>query len=411
MASIVPTERQSNDESSNVPMVNATSDDGLLPTDVLRDILLRLPIKPLCRLHAVCRSWRSLLSDSSFIAAHDARQQPLVAVCTQEPWPILGYMVKAEDVHIQDTSGQLVRQMGVENCTPGNNSNVACTNLDLLCVEGADMRLRVLDPATGVVSLLPHVINVDGDGERYEYGRYFTMYVVGRNDSTGETKVLAIVREYGADSCCKVLTLGDARGWRETGMPPTHVYLISQYTAHVKGVLFFVGSQGIAAYDLEKDTWRKDLLQLALPKPINYLGSLFLAELSDSLVACYHGNDQEDQTCPNDASMDLWILADSDKVIWSKQCTITMPQQASTNPGDLTSLHPLWSLDDGRIVFWVWKRYGLETVEFIQVYDPATRTHTDGIQIPTGYTFHAVYKGSLLRSTIDMKLRMYPVTV
>jgi hypothetical protein len=165
------------------------------------------------------------------------------------------------DVKILDTSGHLVRQMRVENSILGNNSTAVCTNLDLLCVYGADKRLRVLDPATGAFSLLPEVVNADRDG--VEGRHYFTTYAVGRDESTGETKVLAITEVYGADSFCRVLTLGDASGWRNTGYPPTTIILaISWYTALVRGVLYYLVSQGIAAYDLEKEKWRPDLLHL-----------------------------------------------------------------------------------------------------------------------------------------------------
>ncbi|KAF8735764.1 hypothetical protein HU200_014441 [Digitaria exilis] len=54
-----------------------------MPEDALYEILLRLPAEDLCRLRAVCRPWRSLLSDPHFIAAHAARhpdQPPLVVV-------------------------------------------------------------------------------------------------------------------------------------------------------------------------------------------------------------------------------------------------------------------------------------------------------------------------------------------
>ncbi|KAM0871749.1 hypothetical protein ACQ4PT_039186 [Festuca glaucescens] len=285
--------QKTNGDSSSAPIVAATSDDGLLPTDVLRDILLRLPAKPLCRLRAVCRSWRFLLSDSWFAAAHEVRQQPLVAVCKWERWDLVeGYGVKPQDIQILGTSGHLVRQMRVENCVLDYRSNVVC-----------------------------------------------------RDGSTGETKVLAIARElaYRAGTLCSVLTLGDAGGCRETGYPPTTaVHASSRITALVKGVLYFLVFQEIAAYDFDKEKWRPDLLHLPLPNE----GQHFLAELSDTLVASYHRSD---------TSMDLWFLTDSDKVIWSKQYTINMPPyQASSSPRGGTTVRPLWSLDDGRIAFWVW---------------------------------------------------------
>ena len=80
-------------------------------------------------------------------------------------------------------------------------------------------------------------------------------------------------------------------------------------------------------------------------------------------------------------------------------------------PRDSPCVHPLWSLDDGRIVFWVWQGSGEKRAEFMRVYDTTTHTCTDGVEIATGYSFHAVYKGSLLRSSLDKKLSMDPVTV
>jgi len=43
-----------------VSIALASQNDGLLPTNVLYEVLLRLPAKELCRLRLVCRSWRSL---------------------------------------------------------------------------------------------------------------------------------------------------------------------------------------------------------------------------------------------------------------------------------------------------------------------------------------------------------------
>lgn len=51
----------------------AASGIGVLPLDALREILLRLQTKELCRLRLVCRQWRSLLSDPNFAAAHDCQ--------------------------------------------------------------------------------------------------------------------------------------------------------------------------------------------------------------------------------------------------------------------------------------------------------------------------------------------------
>jgi hypothetical protein len=153
-ASFPTTARQANNEdsSSTAPPVS-TADGSVLPEELRYEILLRIPAKPLCRLRAVCRSWRSLLSDSVFVAAHSARHGPLVAAFKREP----------VGVHILDTSGHTVRQIPIrlqeEDCPHNDNPyrKVACTNLDRFSclVSAGDKRPRVLDPATGIVSLLP----------------------------------------------------------------------------------------------------------------------------------------------------------------------------------------------------------------------------------------------------------------
>ncbi|CAN6330006.1 unnamed protein product [Urochloa humidicola] len=58
---------------------------GVLPADVLYDILLLLPANELCRLRLVCRrSWRSLTSDLLLI-----RQGPRTPGAARTSWPQL----------------------------------------------------------------------------------------------------------------------------------------------------------------------------------------------------------------------------------------------------------------------------------------------------------------------------------
>ena len=56
--------------------VSAGTDGGrppALPDDVHREIFFHLPARSLCRARAVCRSWRDLASDPSFLRAHAGR--------------------------------------------------------------------------------------------------------------------------------------------------------------------------------------------------------------------------------------------------------------------------------------------------------------------------------------------------
>ncbi|CAN6171291.1 unnamed protein product [Urochloa humidicola] len=117
-----------------------------LPEDVLYEILLRLPSKDLCRLRAVCRPWRSLLSDPHFIAAHQA--------CHPEPLVVVGYQTTPDRVvcDIMDLSGRVVKRV----LAGSEYEWVMRAELDLLCVvTDSTMSCQLLDPATGAVHALP----------------------------------------------------------------------------------------------------------------------------------------------------------------------------------------------------------------------------------------------------------------
>jgi F-box interacting protein len=264
--------------STTAPLVS-TANGSVLPDELLYEILLRVPAKPLCRLRTVCRSWRSLLSDSSFVAAHSARHGPLVAAFKQAP----------EGVDILDISGQTLRRILVDDCPQHQFANVACTNLDLFCLVGEDLLPRILDPATGVVSPLSN------DNQKLYYDGHTTSLAFGTAPSTGETKVLAITAKHRKVTSCKVLTFGGAgECWRDTGCPPNLLATSSRCAPLVKGVLYFSAYDNnyridhIAAYDLDTEKWRQDLLHL--PLPIHE--AIPLAELSDTLVAVYRRNNK-----------------------------------------------------------------------------------------------------------------------
>uniref|UniRef100_A0A0E0MG24 F-box domain-containing protein n=1 Tax=Oryza punctata TaxID=4537 RepID=A0A0E0MG24_ORYPU len=65
--------RVGNKSSSAAPGSGYGAVDGVLPPEMLLEVMLRLPARPICRLRAVCRSWRSFTSDPLVAAAHAAR--------------------------------------------------------------------------------------------------------------------------------------------------------------------------------------------------------------------------------------------------------------------------------------------------------------------------------------------------
>ena len=112
----------------------------MLPPDLLFDVLLRLPAKELCRLRAVCRTWRSLTSDPLFIGAHAARH----------PLFLANFRDDRARVHVVDLSGNVVKVI-----PNPDGHQLLPTHLDLACAATVSNSCRVLDPATGRFCVLP----------------------------------------------------------------------------------------------------------------------------------------------------------------------------------------------------------------------------------------------------------------
>ncbi|KAF7019102.1 hypothetical protein CFC21_032313 [Triticum aestivum] len=271
-------------------------------------------------------------------------------------------------------------------------------DLALVCLPGADdgLRLQVLDPVIGVQFALP---DVDHDREQPHHASF----MFGRA-STGGYKVLCIRTSgpNGQQQLCRVLTLsGNAgdHGWRETACPPAKVSTGRREAVAVKGVAYFLlhGRRPevcIMAYDLEKELWRPASLPVPLPsnsnkqKPRSMLYHS-LAELGGCFALLYE--DWEE-------FMELWLLMDPGKVIWSKRCTITVPYRYQ---GVYDSrVYPyfaemLWLLDDGRIVIWMLLAESGLPHAVLCTYDPRTMSYTDVADMPN-YIMGGVYTGSLL---------------
>ncbi|KAK3126627.1 hypothetical protein QOZ80_7AG0559540 [Eleusine coracana subsp. coracana] len=178
--------------------------------DVLFEVLLPFPAKELCRLRTVCRSWRSLLSNKSFIAAHMKRHQ--------NPFIIVGYnkrrykdTCRPDNIlcDIMDLSGNVVKRIRSTGEGIRNDSMVSACG-DFICV--ANMRnntFQLLNPATGALYTVPDKLAE----EHRVHQRYIspTNIVFGQVSSTSEYKVLRVLGHINqAYQLCEVLTLGSS---------------------------------------------------------------------------------------------------------------------------------------------------------------------------------------------------------
>ncbi|TVU41315.1 hypothetical protein EJB05_14821, partial [Eragrostis curvula] len=367
-----------------------------LPLDALCEVLLRLPAKELCRLRLVCRPWRSLLSDPHFIAAHAARHPgPLVVsgYDTTDSRRIL--------CDIMDLSGRVVKR--IRSTEDSRRMDMVITaQLDLICtIRGISKSCRLLDPATGSVSVLPEGFAEEHGALGLNIFHYGAAIDFGKVASTGKYKVLRVFdntfRNPAAEQLCDVFTLDGTREarWRPKKASPDPVCSRHESRIAFNGIVyFFTKNEGdmhhqkrIASFDLETEEWRATLQgppitfvanSLGLPNNSVTCNSLSLATLNDSLVVVH---------CTRSYSTDLWFLMDFEKGLWVKQHHL---QITPSGRHDEFIVHPLSVLNDGRILL-----YSGTVRGFLSIYDPRTRACTDLVDIRP-YAGIGLYTGSLL---------------
>ncbi|CAL5079166.1 unnamed protein product [Urochloa decumbens] len=368
---------------------DAASIDGFLTQDALYEILLRVPARPLCRFRTVCRSWRSLLSDPQFAAAHAAHHRgdpPLFAVCVAG-----GAHDEVAEIKLLDTSGHTVKRLSVGPTLPLHEM---LPHLDKVLLRGLVQlqghAMRVLDPATGTVSILRR--NIPDSCNSIVFGRAMS----STGGHAGEYKVLSLDTSLYATQPCKVkvLTLLNGGGgtWRSAPMPPVTIKTFHnrhKEVAVANGVVYHLvdnTSWLIAAFDLEAEQWQPSLLQGPVPVPTidGYAQPLrSLAELNGRLAA----------VSSTALHMNIWLLMDSGK--WHKQCRVRMCIQQHIWPF-AKDVQPLWLLDDGRVALWG-SRGGMRSGA-LWMYDPRTGMCTEVAAMENCLRVGVgVYTGNLLQ--------------
>uniref|UniRef100_A0A0E0AGZ3 F-box associated domain-containing protein n=1 Tax=Oryza glumipatula TaxID=40148 RepID=A0A0E0AGZ3_9ORYZ len=351
---------------------------ALMPEDMMREVLLRLPAKAAARFRAVCRPRGS--------GGH---------------------------VDLVGLAGDVVRRTRAEE---GVLELSTCG--DLACVVGTDRRARVLHPVTGAGAddPLPHDLaeeNKPWAGWRLEERFHAFTHAFGRASSTGEYKVLRVASlspDLRVEQLVEVLALDRAgrahagARWRGMPRPPFHLAGASNAgMAVVAGVVHFLAVDiplpflpfehnddddihhgAIARFDLDTEQWRPLLrgpLNIHQIQQDNDLSPplLTLTELKGFLVTVHR--DRSHQS----SSMDLWFLINSEEETWIKEYKI----QIHLRPRDFYA-HPLLVLDERMIVFCVRPKGR------VMVYDLETGKCRDlgvGDCVEVG-----VYKGCLLSS-------------
>nr|CAB3455994.1 unnamed protein product [Digitaria exilis] len=242
----------------------AAANDGALPTDVLHDVLLRLPADELCRLRLVCRSWRSLTSHPTFAKAHSSRH-PLV-IGLRSVAGRHGHRDDDLEVQLLDPfSGGIVKRIPL-----GSHRDLMSAHHCRLFISVRYLpeSACVVNPAApGCITKLPTTTSMVTEHE----SKTSTIYsVLGQVPSTGEYKALRIIRPR-------------ERWWRQDYDPKQTSYHIATLGGNgsdgsrdediswrvmksfVNGVAYFLSywksPDEIAAFDLATEEWRHPLLR------------------------------------------------------------------------------------------------------------------------------------------------------
>ncbi|CAN6180313.1 unnamed protein product [Urochloa humidicola] len=370
----------------------AAASSERIPPDVLFDVLLRLPARDLCRLRAVCRSWRDLTSGDPLFAAAHAAAHP-------GPLFLAKFRNDKSSVYVVDLSGNVLKR--VTGVGSGPYHHLHGTNLNLTCLATDWNRCRVLDPATGAVRVLPES-PAEEHTNRVNRSNPYTYFALGRIAATGEHKVLRMFNRLGfhngGQQLFEVFTVsgGDADvRWRARQGPGLFIDECSGVV--VDGVVYFLTSRVyegarcgirpdyILSFDLGTEEWRRDLRgpissNAGDAKVPHYTRcDLCLAELKGSLVFADHREEP--------MSMDLWFLSDFENGVWVKEYHIRTHSIISRLIREY-HLKPLLLLDDGRLLFY------LSVKGLLLICDPGTNTFAEvGIRSLDSV---GVYTGNLL---------------
>uniref|UniRef100_A0ACD5TN59 Uncharacterized protein n=1 Tax=Avena sativa TaxID=4498 RepID=A0ACD5TN59_AVESA len=360
-------------------LVGPDESNDILPTDVLQEVLLRLPSKCLGRLRTVCQSWRRMLSDPVFVFTHASRSNAdsILVVAAHYPDREL-----VDLILVDVATGAVLKRM-----------DGLARRRELLCFVGPGPgggAVQVLDPATDdTTEVCPP------PDPYYDHASFpASFYLVGHVPATGEHKVLHVTDVRGEQSC-EVFSIGAGgrerhQRWRTTrSTPPVRVESSARRRAVVNGVAYFLPFRFqdlthydiVTAFDLETEEWRPAPIQgpVCNREESGLLLNFSLAELDGRLVMVHRNY-----------NMDMYSLTDAEKGKWSKTLSLRLDWVVHRECEYFAQ--PLAVLDDGRIALFV-----PGTVRgVLRVYDPTTETSTDMLRMYRDCTVAGLYRGSIL---------------
>lgn len=350
--------------------------DFLLPENAMFDILVRLPVKALCKFRCVSKAWHALISDPFFLKSHQKQSE-------RNPRLVINGICDHELGNTRLTSldmqGNVVSEI-VKSVEHEGRTLSLFTCLDLVCMYQQE-HVYLCNPTTCETFLVP-----DRSSKYFGTNGIYAL-AFGYLPRSEEYKILsifnlnAVAMHKPSYLVCELMTIrkegnhlridDDSCSWREVERPP--FVDIGYYHAVVNGAFHvmpyyeynqygcydnhWIGN-GIGRFDLVGEEW-----SLFPPPPELSVvsrhvclgetwGKLFLADVVEVKY------------------IDMWMLEEYHSGSWVKKYKIDMsvvPTLSSWTPPLILYVVPRAVMEDGRILLEHEKRS-------LQYYDPKTNT-------------------------------------
>ncbi|KAK6114753.1 hypothetical protein DH2020_007022 [Rehmannia glutinosa] len=299
-----------------------------LPSEIIIDILSRLPIKTIRACKCVCKSWLELLETHEFANSHLSKSVPGLVIHQSEMWSELIQIFEFEDepdIEHHELHYNPVTEIDLNAFINPSHRSIG--------IEGSANGLLFLRE----INTQPNVFYICNPITReclelqsqekfvYSYPTIVT-YGFGVSKITGQHKVVRIFHECVRHpdthallripkSECHVYTLGTG-SWRKFSCNATFEYNCRSIGAFMNGNLHWLvsdlkGCHWISCFDLETEVFSK--FSLPFQKSGGFLAGLFV--LGDCLCLCDNTSDDE---------IVIWLMKEyGDEKSWRKEYVIS----------------------------------------------------------------------------------------
>nr|XP_011460304.1 PREDICTED: F-box/kelch-repeat protein At3g23880-like isoform X2 [Fragaria vesca subsp. vesca] len=203
--------------STSIPRPGTNTVGPDFDDDIIVEILLKLPAKSLLRFRCVCKSWRALISDPSFVRNHLRR------VNTNHFNLLVGtrWFSQADVISKQDDGGIAITELDypVTFSDPGCFMIYGSCN-GLVCAGFENGNIIIWNPLTREFKQLPQP---EGGSTHLEGDRYVALAGFGYDSTIEDYKVIRVTRVFDYDTTLQVFTLKTG-SWR-TNLEFNHIRL------------------------------------------------------------------------------------------------------------------------------------------------------------------------------------------